>query len=88
MRPSERLDQIRNQDETPEVIEMATQQRSNPEIGCRKAQEHDGHLCRLMEAGRTAEIRAAATGAAYRCGNCQARAADPARLCNPQPLGE
>ena len=62
--------------------------RKTPErdLGCRQPKAHDDHLCRLMERGQTAAVRAAAEGATHFCGNCQALAADPAVLCNPRPL--
>ena len=67
---------------------MKDEVQSRIETGCRQPNAHADHLCRLMEAGQTAAVRAAAENAAYVCGNCGAHAADPARLCNPQPLAD
>lgn len=65
---------------------MKDKTQSRIETGCRQPGAHGDHLCRLMETGQTAAVQAAAVDAAYVCGNCGARAADPERLCNPQPL--
>jgi len=57
-----------------------------PSGGCPQPQHHAGHLCHLMEQGRTAEVLALSAHPAFRCGNCGAVANRPADLCRPGPL--
>ena len=47
---------------------------------------HSGHMCLLMEQGRTREVAERAKNPAFSCRNCGARADARKDLCNPEPL--
>lgn len=53
---------------------------------CTKPQKHQAHMCSLIAASRTDEIRKQSDQPRYACFNCGARANDEDSLCNPTPL--
>jgi len=56
------------------------------DVDCQQSQQHDGHLCRLIEQGRMAEVLAHSAHPTCRCRNCGAVADRAEALCRPGEL--
>ena len=48
--------------------------------------KHPEHICSLTAKGQIDLVHSLALEPTVECGNCGAKAKDPERVCNPQPL--
>ncbi|BDV44598.1 hypothetical protein GURASL_35210 [Geotalea uraniireducens] len=55
-------------------------------MGCEGGEQHRLHMCSLSAAGDMATIRKLQTKPTVECGNCGAKANDPANVCDPVEL--
>ncbi len=60
--------------------------KKEPKPGCPGPDEHQIHLCRLMELGKMAEVDRLTSEPNFSCRNCGAYASAAESLCNPEPL--
>lgn len=65
---------------------MSDAEDKGPKPGCPGPEEHQVHLCRLMELGKTEEIDRLTSAPNFTCRNCGAYASAAKSLCNPEPL--